>query len=49
MGGLQIWLESGEQMSVRDLLKATCVSSANDAAVCAGRICVGQREAFVEL
>ncbi len=33
MGGTQIWLEVGETMSVHDLLKATAVNSANDAAV----------------
>ena len=33
MGGTQIWLEVGEQMSVNDLLKATAINSANDAAV----------------
>src|SRR5699024_1991601 len=33
MGGSQIWLEAGEQMTLDDLLKAICVSSANDAAV----------------
>ncbi len=34
MGGSQIWLEPGEEMSVHDLLKATAISSANDATVC---------------
>ncbi len=33
MGGSQVYLEEGEQMTVDDLLKATVVSSANDAAV----------------
>ena len=33
MGGSQVFLAEGEQMSVDDLLKAVCVSSGNDAAV----------------
>ena len=36
MGGSQIWLREGEQMTVRDLLKAVCVVSGNDAAVALG-------------
>ncbi|MEG2813257.1 MAG: D-alanyl-D-alanine carboxypeptidase family protein, partial [Oscillospiraceae bacterium] len=32
MGGSQIWLKEGEKMSVNDLIKATAVASANDAA-----------------
>ena len=31
MGGSQIWLEVGEQMSVEELFKAVVVASANDA------------------
>ena len=33
MGGSQIYLKEGEQMSVHDLLKSVAVASANDAAV----------------
>ena len=33
MGGSQIWLEEGEQMSVSDMIKAVSVVSANDCAV----------------
>ena len=33
MGGSDIWLEEGEAMSVDDLIKATVIMSANDAAV----------------
>ena len=36
MGGSQVYLEEGEQMSVDDLLKAVAVSSGNDAAVALG-------------
>lgn len=33
MGGSQVYLEAGEIMSVEDLLKSICISSANDAMV----------------
>ena len=33
MGGSQIWLKENEQMSVRDMVKAVTVVSANDCAV----------------
>ena len=33
MGGSQIWLEPGEQFTLDEMLRAICVSSANDAAV----------------
>ncbi len=47
MGGSQIWLEEGEQMSVDELLKAAAVVSANDAcAALAEHIC-GTVENFV--
>lgn len=49
MGGTQIWLEPGEQMSVEDLLKATCVNSANDASVALGEHISGSEETFVNL
>lgn len=48
MGGSQIWLKEGEQMSVRDLLKAVCIVSGNDAAVALGEHIAGSEEAFVE-
>ncbi len=47
MGGSQIWLKEGEQMSVRDLLKAVCIVSGNDAAVALGEHIAGSEEAFV--
>lgn len=49
MGGSQIWLEVGETMSVYDMLKATAVASANDAATALGELVAGSEEAFVEL
>ncbi len=48
MGGSQIWLREGERMSVRDLLKAVCVVSGNDAAVALGEHLAGSEDAFVE-
>lgn len=49
MGGSQIWLEVGEQMTVRELIKATAVASANDASVALGEQIAGSEEAFVEM
>ncbi len=49
MGGTQIWLEVGEQMSVKDLLKATAINSANDAAVALAEYMAGSEEHFVTL
>ena len=46
-GGSQIWLEPGEQMTVRDLLKAAFVYSANDACCLLGETVAGSEEAFV--
>lgn len=48
MGGSQIWLEPGEQMSLNDMLKAICVSSANDAAVAVAEYVGGSEPAFVQ-
>lgn len=50
MGGTQINLDDGEQMSVYDLLMAVAVASANDAAVALGEYVGGGSEAaFVEM
>ena len=48
MGGSDIWLEEGEQMSLDDMLKATLVASANDAAVALAEHTEGSEEAFVK-
>ena len=48
-GGSQIWLEPGEEMSVRDLMKAACVYSANDACTLLGEAVAGSEEAFVQM
>ncbi len=47
MGGSDIWLEPGETMSVDDMIKATAVASANDAAVALAEHISGTEEAFV--
>ena len=47
MGGSDIWLEVGETMSVDDMIKATVVASANDAAVALAEHLCGTEDAFV--
>lgn len=47
MGGSQIWLESGESMTVDDLLKASVIASANDAMVALAEAVSGSEEGFV--
>jgi D-alanyl-D-alanine carboxypeptidase (penicillin-binding protein 5/6) len=47
MGGSQIFMEQGEQMTVNDLLKCVAVSSANDATVALAEFTYGSEEAFV--
>lgn len=49
MGGSEIWLAPGEEMSVHDLIKATAVSSANDAAVALGEHVAGSNDGFVAM
>ena len=49
MGGSQIWLKEGEQMSVADLLKSVAVVSANDSAVALAEYIAGSEEAFVDM
>ncbi len=44
-----LWLEVGEKMTVRDLLKATAINSANDAARTLAEYVAGSQEAFVDL
>lgn len=46
MGGTQIYLKEGEQMTVRDLLKSVVVGSANDAAVALAEHLSGTESAF---
>lgn len=47
MGGSDIWLKPGESMTVDDLLKATVIMSANDAAVALAEYVAGSEDEFV--
>ncbi|PTX50876.1 D-alanyl-D-alanine carboxypeptidase (penicillin-binding protein 5/6) [Melghirimyces profundicolus] len=49
MGGSQIFLEPGEVMELRDMLKAVAVGSANDASVALAEHIAGTEEAFVDM
>ena len=48
MGGSQVYLKEGEQLSVSDMLKAVAVVSGNDAAVALAEHLTGSEERFVE-
>ncbi|GAA0443962.1 D-alanyl-D-alanine carboxypeptidase DacF [Lentibacillus halophilus] len=48
MGGSQIFLEKGEEMSVDDLLKGIAIASANDASVALAERIAGSEKAFVK-
>lgn len=48
MGGSQIYLEPGEQMSVEELLKSVAVGSANDASVVLAEHIMGSEATFVD-
>lgn len=47
MGGSDIWLVEGEQMSANDMIKAIVVVSANDAAVAMAEFISGSEDSFV--
>lgn len=47
MGGSQVYLEVGEEISLHDVLKAVFVSSANDGAVALAELISGSVEGFV--
>ena len=49
MGGSQIWLEPGEQFTLDEMIKAICVSSANDAAVAVAELVGGSEQGFVQM
>ncbi len=49
MGGSQVYLEEGEQMSVSDLFKAISIASANDACVMMGERIAGTNDGFVKM
>ncbi|MEG1632742.1 MAG: D-alanyl-D-alanine carboxypeptidase family protein [Oscillospiraceae bacterium] len=48
MGGSQVWLKEGEQLSVSDMIKCIAVVSANDCAVAMAEHIAGSEEAFVQ-
>lgn len=48
MGGSQIYLKEGEQMSVEDMIKSVVIASANDAACALAEHISGSEEAFVK-
>lgn len=47
MGGSQVFLKEGEEMTVEDLLKSVVIASANDAAVALAEAVAGSEEGFV--
>ncbi|AMQ21081.1 D-alanyl-D-alanine carboxypeptidase family protein [Geobacillus sp. JS12] len=49
MGGSQIFLEPGEEMTVDELLRGIAIGSANDASVAMAEQIAGSEEAFVEM
>ena len=49
MGGSQVYLEVGEQQTVRDLVKSVVIASANDGAVALAEFISGSEESFVDL
>lgn len=49
MGGSQIWLTTGEVMSVRDLMKGISMASANDATVAMAEKIAGSEDEFVKM
>lgn len=49
MGGSQIFLEPGEEMTVEEMLKAIAVASGNDASVAMAEHLAGSEEQFVKM
>ncbi|WP_371320166.1 D-alanyl-D-alanine carboxypeptidase family protein [Chengkuizengella axinellae] len=49
MGGSQIFLEVGEEMSVEDMLKGIAMASGNDASVAMAEKIAGSEEMFVQM
>ena len=48
MGGSQIWLKEGEQLTVSEMVKAVAVASANDCAVALAEAVSGSETVFVQ-
>jgi D-alanyl-D-alanine carboxypeptidase (penicillin-binding protein 5/6) len=49
MGGSQIFLEAGEEMTVEEMLKGIAIASGNDASVAMAERIAGSEEAFVKM
>jgi D-alanyl-D-alanine carboxypeptidase (penicillin-binding protein 5/6) len=49
MGGSQIFLESGEELTVEEMLKGIAMASGNDASVAMAEKIAGSEEAFVQM
>ena len=49
MGGSQIWLDTREELTVDEMIKAMCVVSANDCTVAMADYLAGSQEDFVEM
>ncbi|MBE3568636.1 MAG: D-alanyl-D-alanine carboxypeptidase [Bacillales bacterium] len=49
MGGSQVFLEPGEEMTVKEMLKAIAVGSANDASIALAEHIAGSEEEFVKM
>ena len=49
MGGSQIFLEAGEEMTVEELLKGIAIGSGNDASVAMAERIAGSEEAFIDM
>ena len=47
MGGSQVYLQPGEELSVEEMIKCVVISSANDCAVALAEFLCGSEEAFV--
>ncbi|MBR2786151.1 MAG: D-alanyl-D-alanine carboxypeptidase [Clostridia bacterium] len=48
MGGSQIWLDTREELTVNEMLKAMCVVSANDCTVAMAEFIAGSEAGFVD-
>ena len=48
MGGSQVFLNPGEEMTVNELIKSICIASANDSAVALAEYTYGSEEKFVK-
>jgi D-alanyl-D-alanine carboxypeptidase (penicillin-binding protein 5/6) len=49
MGGSQVYLKEGEVFSLEELMRATLIESANDAAYAIGEFVAGSKEDFIRL